>query len=71
MPGMTGSDLASQLRLTRPELLVMLTASFPQGLLILDTGWQFVQKPFVRNVLVEKIVQLVKNPPSPHVDRSA
>jgi DNA-binding response OmpR family regulator len=71
LPGMTGSDLASQMRLTRPELRVMLTCSFPQGLLILDTGWQFIQKPFVRKVLVEKIVELVKSPPSPHVDRSA
>lgn len=71
MPGMTGSDLARQMRLTRPELRVMLTASFPQGLLLLDTGWQFIQRPFVRKVLVEKIVELIKNPVSPHVDRSA
>ncbi len=71
MPGMTGSDLARQMRLTRPELRVMLTSSFPQGLLILDTGWQFIQRPFVRGVLVEKIVELIKKPPSPHVDRSA
>jgi hypothetical protein len=59
------------MRLTRPELRVMLTASFPQGLLILDTGWQFIQRPFIRSALVEKIVELVKKPPSPHVDRSA
>lgn len=71
MPGLTGSDLARQMRLTRPELRVMLTSSFAQGLLILDTGWQFIQKPFVRKVLVEKIVELIKSPPSPHVDRNA
>jgi CheY-like chemotaxis protein len=71
MPGLTGSDLARQMRLTRPELRVMLTSSYPQGLLILDTGWQFIQKPFVRKVLVEKIVELIKSPPSPHVDRNA
>ena len=37
MPGMTGSDLAGEIKRTRPDVRVMLTSSFPQGLLVLDT----------------------------------
>ena len=71
MPGMTGSDLATKIRVSRPELRVMLTASYEQGLLVLDRGWQFIQKPFYSKVLLDKIVDLVKHPPSPQVDRNA
>lgn len=71
MPGMTGSDLAKEMRQSRPDLRVMLTSSYEQGLLVLDTGWQFIQKPYVIKVLLDKIVELIKKPPAPHVDRSA
>jgi len=70
MPGMTGSDLAGQIRLSRPDLRVMLTSSFDQGLLVLDRGWQFIQKPFLAKVLLDKIVELIKNEPSANTDRS-
>lgn len=69
MPGMTGTDLARELRRARPELRVMLMSSYPQGLLVLDTGWQFIQKPYLSKVLLEKLIQLLKKPPSPHTDR--
>ncbi len=66
MPGMTGTDLARELRRSRPDLIVMLTASYPQGLLVLDTGWQFIQKPFLPKVLIDKIVEVIKKPKSPN-----
>lgn len=69
MPGMTGTDLAKELRRARPELRVMLMSSYPQGLLVLDTGWHFIQKPYLAKVLLENIIQLLKKPPSPHTDR--
>jgi|SRR5580692_10418988 two-component system cell cycle sensor histidine kinase/response regulator CckA len=69
MPGMTGTDLAKEMRRARPELRVMLTSSYPQGLLVLDTGWHFIQKPYMAKVLIDKIIQLLKKPPSPHTDR--
>ena len=37
MPGLTGSDLARQMRLTRPELRVMLTSSLSAG--FVDSGY--------------------------------
>ena len=70
MPGMTGVDLARAMRQSRPDLRVILTASFEQGLLVLDTGWQFIQKPYLIKVLLDKIVELIKKPQAPQVDRS-
>lgn len=69
MPGMTGPDLATVLRRSRPDMRVMLMSAYPQGLLILDAGWQFIQKPFLAKVLLDKIVGAMKKPPSPHTDR--
>jgi len=71
MPGMTGSDLAKAMRQSRPDLKVMLTASYEQGLLVLDTGWQFIQKPFASKMLLDRIVDVIQQPPAPNVDRSA
>jgi DNA-binding response OmpR family regulator len=69
MPGMTGTDLAKEMRRARPELRVMLMSSYPQGLLVLDTGWHFIQKPYLSKVLLEKLIQLLKRPPAPNTDR--
>jgi DNA-binding response OmpR family regulator len=69
MPGMTGTDLAKEMRRARPELRVMLMSSYPQGLLVLDTGWHFIQKPYLPKVLLEKLIQVLKKPPSPYTDR--
>jgi CheY-like chemotaxis protein len=70
MHGMTGPDLAKELRRSRPDLRVMLTVSYPQGLLVLDAGWQFIQKPFLPTVLIEKLVEVIKKPPSPNTSMS-
>ncbi len=69
MPGMTGPDLAKELRRARPDLRAMLIGAYPQGLLVLDAGWHFIQKPFLAKVLLEKIVEVMKKPPSPNTDR--
>jgi two-component system, cell cycle sensor histidine kinase and response regulator CckA len=71
MPGMTGSELAKAMRESRPDLKVMLTSSYEQGLLVLDFGWRFIHKPFASKTLLERIVEIVKKPPAPDVDRSA
>ena len=69
MPGITGPDLAKELRRARPDLRAMLIGAYPQGLLVLDTGWHFIQKPFLAKVLLDKIVEVMKKPPSPNTDR--
>jgi DNA-binding response OmpR family regulator len=70
MTGMSGPDLAAALKKSRPDLRVMLLESYPQGLLVLDTGWHFLQKPFLPAVLVDRIVRLMRGPASPNTDRS-
>jgi CheY-like chemotaxis protein len=68
MPGMTGADLAKEIRKSRTDLRVILLSAVPQGLLVLDSTWHFIQKPFLAKALLERIVDVVKKPPSPHTD---
>ncbi len=69
MPGMTGTDLAREIRKSRTDLRVILLSPVTQGLLVLDSTWHFIQKPFLAKALLERIVDVVKKPPSPHTDR--
>jgi len=69
MPGMTGADLAREMRKSRPDLRVILLSASAQGLLVLDSTWHFIQKPFLAKAMLERIVDVVKKPPSPHTDR--
>ena len=71
MPGMTGSDLAREMRRARPDLRVVLLSACTQGLLVLDSTWHFIQKPFLARALLERIVEVVKNPPAPTTDRGS
>jgi CheY-like chemotaxis protein len=70
MPGITGPELATELRRKRPELRVMFMSAYAQGLLVLDVGWHFIKKPFLPKVLLEKIVQIMEKPPAPATERS-
>lgn len=63
MPGMTGPDLARELRRSRPDLRVMLISAYPQGVLMLDTGWNFLQKPFLPSAILDKVKQILSSPP--------
>jgi hypothetical protein len=49
---------------------VMFLSPYPQGLLVLDDGWLFMQKPFLPKVLLERIEELMKKPAMPTTDRS-
>jgi CheY-like chemotaxis protein len=69
MPGMTGADLAKEIRRSRTDLRIILLSAVTQGLLVLDSTWHFIQKPFLAKALLERIVDVVKKPPSPHTDR--
>jgi len=56
MPGMTGSDLAREMRRDRQDLRIILLSPSVQGLLVLDSTWHFLQKPFLPKALLERIV---------------
>ncbi len=55
MPGMTGIELAIQLNRERPDTKILLMSGLASGLLILNNGWQFLPKPFMGDMLRDKI----------------
>jgi hypothetical protein len=42
----------------------MLMSPDPQGMLMLDTGWNFLQKPFPLSAILDKVNQILNGPPS-------
>ena len=59
MPGMSGPELAKRLKQLRPEMRVMLMSSYPEGMLILNYGWYFIQKPFLSKALMGRVNDLL------------
>ena len=59
MPNMTGIELATQIQIDRPEILVLLMSGMVSGMLLLNEGWQFLPKPFMANLLKERIQHLL------------
>jgi len=59
-PDLSGPDLALKLKESRPEMRVILMSGCPvDGMLVLNYGWYFIQKPFVPMQLVEKINEVL------------
>ena len=58
MPEMSGPDLGEALKVTRPDMHVMLMSGAANGnLLVLNYGWAYMQKPFV----AAKLIRMVNN----------
>jgi len=56
MPDKCGSDLAKAMKERRPDMCVMLMSGYADGaLLLLDHGWHFIKKPFLPEVLLDKV----------------
>ena len=55
MPGISGPELAKKLKQLRPEMRVMLMSGYSEGMLILNYGWYFLQKPFLGKALIDKV----------------
>jgi DNA-binding NtrC family response regulator len=59
MPGMNGPELARQLAATRPEIKVLYMSGYTgqsfSGAGALESGSHFLQKPFTRGSLAQKI----------------
>ncbi len=71
LPGMTGVDLAKEMRRARPDLRIVLLSPSVQGLLVLDSTWHFLQKPFLPKALLERIVDVIRKPPAANADRGS
>jgi DNA-binding response OmpR family regulator len=59
MPNMTGIELATQIQIDRPDIGVLLMSGMVSGMLLLNEGWQFLPKPFMSNLLKERIHHLL------------
>ena len=64
MPGMTGIELATQLNKERPATRILLISGLPSGLLVLNSGWQFLPKPFVSGMLRDRIRDFLSEKPT-------
>jgi two-component system cell cycle sensor histidine kinase/response regulator CckA len=61
MPRMTGIELATQISVERPDAKVLLMSGLTTGMLVLDKGWQFLPKPFVADMLKQKIELMLQD----------
>jgi two-component system cell cycle sensor histidine kinase/response regulator CckA len=60
MPAMSGPDLGEALKVTRPQMHVMLMSGGANGnLLVLNYGWAYLQKPFVGAKLIEMVTHVL------------
>ena len=60
MPEISGPELAQQLKVLRPEIKVLLMSGYAQGMLVLNYGWYFIQKPFIPVALVGRVRDVLK-----------
>jgi DNA-binding response OmpR family regulator len=64
LPGMTGIELSIQLNRERADMKILMMSGLESGLLILNNGWQFFPKPFMADMLRDKIRDfLTEEPP--------
>lgn len=68
MPGMNGKELADILRTDKPDCKILFMSGYTESVIsqqgILEGGIQFIQKPFTRSEMAEKIESIFK-PDSP------
>jgi DNA-binding NtrC family response regulator len=62
MPQMSGPELGAALKTTRPGMRVMLMSGGDYGLLILNYGWAFLEKPFLNAKLVQMVTHVLHSP---------
>jgi two-component system cell cycle sensor histidine kinase/response regulator CckA len=63
MPGMTGIELAIQLNQERPDTKILLVSGLPTGMLVLNNGWQFLPKPFMAEMLRDRVRDFLSEQP--------
>ena len=55
MPEMSGVELAKALKAKRPESRIILTSAYSQGMLVMDSDWVFIPKPYFPLRLLEEV----------------
>ena len=62
MPCLSGLEVARRVRALIPDVRVLLISGYPANMLVLDRGWEFLQKPFLPRTLLEKVRALLSLP---------
>jgi DNA-binding NtrC family response regulator len=64
VPGMTAIELAIQLGQERPDTKILLISGLDSGILVLNNGWQFLPKPFMGDMLRDRVRDFLSEQPS-------
>jgi CheY-like chemotaxis protein len=70
MPKMNGRELATKILETRPEMKVLFVSGYADGIVRdgahgpLEEGLAFLEKPYSRRALVQKIREILDSPPA-------
>ena len=64
MPEMTGIELAIQLNRLRHATKILLISGLASGMLVLNNGWQFLPKPFLSDMLRDRIRDFLSEEPA-------
>jgi len=59
MSGMSGIELATAMTLDRPKLIVLIMSGFPWDMVVLNSQWHFLPKPFVASQLRALVARLM------------
>lgn len=62
MPCVSGLEVARRIRAQIPDVRVLLISGYPANMLVLDRGWEFLQKPFLPRMLLEKVRAMLALP---------
>jgi len=63
MGSMSGPELGETLKEQRPDLCVMLMSGMAGGnLLVLNYGWAYIEKPFVKDTLLQMVDLVLHSP---------
>jgi two-component system, cell cycle sensor histidine kinase and response regulator CckA len=69
MPGMSGRELAEMLRIQQPGLKVLYLSGYTDDAMVrhgvLEREVAFLQKPFSRDTLLEKVRSVIDDVPTP------
>jgi two-component system cell cycle sensor histidine kinase/response regulator CckA len=63
MPGMSGIELAIQLNQERPDTKILLVSGLATGMLVLNNGWSFLPKPFMSDMLRDRVRDFLAEQP--------
>jgi DNA-binding response OmpR family regulator len=64
MPGMTGIEVATQLSHGRPDTKILLISGLNTGIPVLNSGWSFLPKPFLPEMLKNRIRDVLNEQPT-------